>query len=282
MNVNSNFMKLYNQIKYLSINNIKSFNQNERITIKLAIENINNSFNDNSFIASSINSKLENDIQKLTNKLCVLNRLRVLNQSSPSKSNFLQRIWKGIQNFFGWRLSSIAVIYQKNQIDQKVEQCRNELRDLPGKIEQKKTSLREWKEMTRFFKEDALPAYQDILDFYKNLPVAGRNDQSIKNTKASISTKLKEIKAKVDKAKTDEKDPSYIKILEKEILASLNNMSNYGGNNLKGEIEQTIRAFSNAVGLASNISVANEQMQKLANEIAALETKKKNLENTFF
>lgn len=101
-----------------------------------------------------------------------------------------------------------------------------------------------------------------------------------------LNKKFEEVSSRVEAAKFEKKDTGYIKILEKEILASLRKLKNYKTDFKKEsfamELTGNINAFSNGLKLAidpKNYELAKLDIAKLNEEIATLKTRKGELEN---
>lgn len=153
------------------------------------------------------------------------------NPNVKKKSHQIIRIAKGILNFLGCRVSSKQLLSEFNKISsEKIEFVK-----LPALIQSKTDHLNELEELSRFQTDDALPLYQDILNFYRTLP------EDLAQAKPLIEEKIKNIKHQLQSARESGKEVAYLHILEKEILESLRKMGQYEEKKIDENILETLK-----------------------------------------
>lgn len=255
---------LYNAVSSANDQAIKQLSQKDRRIVLIALRHIRQG------LISDNSSTLKPDkINKIVSNLQNVQKKPVLNK--------YQKIIKFFQLLFGVR--SNKILNERNKTAIEIKKNQEEYDAIPNKISKAKNNLGEWIEMVNFCQKEAYPIYKNIEKFYETLP----REKDL--AKPLLKIKVDEIEGVLKKAKEDERDKSYIKILEKEVLKSLKNLYKYEQpiddkqkNNFKLEVDVSQTAFAKSATFAKDQSVAKKEISKLEKEITNFENRKKELE----
>lgn len=246
-------VSVYNIFKDLSTEQIQRLSLSDRKTVVTALKAMKNK---QLFDQKEVRDL---DVQKIINTM-----------KNPVSARPISYLFSLFENLIYFRSSPHQVLREVNEISTLID----EVTETKEKIVRKQKSLDEWIEMVRFQTEDARPVYEDIRLFYNALPM------DLSQAKPLLAAKKQEIADLLTQAEAEKKDKSFIHILKNEILPSLTKMHDYKGETFETEVIASRRAFTNTVQFCDNHEEADKVVPKLRKEIAQLEKRQLELEET--
>lgn len=189
--------------------------------------------------------------QKLESKREDLDRGNLDSLPLDSIKNIFASFLKYVAVSIGFLVSDQMILDELAKVKSRVNEHKKLVTSLEASTKSKKEQLVELKELSRFQREDALPLYQDIADFYQNLPL------KFDEAEPMLDDKITEIQGKISNAKAEGKEAAYLHILEKEILESLMKMRKYQDKNR----DQVILDQKKKVEKTKQKSFSSEEIQ---------------------